>query len=243
MRCGTGLVSLGIAKGLHKIIEPMVIEPMTIPLLEKEPGYLSENCFSQIQTILKDKQALAIGPGIGTRQSTKKLVQKLVEQSKIPLILDADALNCIADQPEILKNKKTVTILTPHPGEMARLCNMSTFKIQNNRLQIASNFAKEYNCIVILKGAQTIVSFPDGQSKINPTGNPGMASGGMGDVLTGMIAGFCAQGFSPENASLAAVFIHGMCADILAQNIGNFGFLASDMVKIIPEAIHKYLLE
>ncbi len=243
MRCGAGLVSLGIAKSLNKIIEPMVIEPMTIPLTEKVKGYLSENCFDKIQILLKDKQALALGPGIGTAKGTIKLVHKLVAKSKVPLILDADALNCIAQNTEILKTKKVAAILTPHPGEMAKLCNITTAEIQNNRRKTASNFAKKYNCIMILKGAQTIVSFPDGQSRICPTGNPGMASGGMGDVLTGMIAGFCAQGFSSENASLAGVFIHGLCGDILAEDFGEFGFLASDMVKIIPKAIHKYLLK
>jgi NAD(P)H-hydrate epimerase len=242
MRCGTGLVSLGIAKSLNKIIEPMVIEPMTLPLPEKVEGYLSDNCFDEIQTLLKNKQALAVGPGIGTKKGTIKLVHKLVEKSDVPLIIDADALNCIAQNLEILKTKKAAAILTPHPGEMAKLCNMTTSDVQQNRLEIASDFAQKYNSVLILKGAQTIVTFPDGRIFINPTGNPGMASGGMGDVLTGMIAGFCAQGFSPENASLAAVFIHGMCGDILAENIGGFGFLATDMVEIIPKAIHKYLL-
>jgi ADP-dependent NAD(P)H-hydrate dehydratase / NAD(P)H-hydrate epimerase len=242
MRSGTGLVTLGIAKSLNKIIEPMVIEPMTSLLPEKERGYLSDNCFDNIKLLLKGKQALALGPGIGTKKSTKQLINKLIEASEVPLILDADALNCIAQKPEILKIKKAPAILTPHPGEMARLCNMKTSYIQNNRLETALDFAEQYNVILILKGAQTIVCFPDGQSHICPTGNPGMASGGMGDILTGIIAGFCAQGFSPESASLAGVYIHGLCADILADDMGKFGFLATDMVRIIPKAIHKYLL-
>ncbi len=242
MRSGTGLVSLGIAKSLNKIIEPMVIEPMTHPLTDKEQGYLSENCLDEIQTLLQDKQAFALGPGIGTAKETVKLVHKLVEKSEVPLILDADALNCIAQDIKVLKVKKSPAILTPHPGEMARLSNISTADVQKNRIETASGFARQYNCILVLKGAQTIISFPDGQNQICPTGNPGMASGGMGDVLTGMIAGFCAQGFSPENATLAGVFIHGMCADILAEDIGEFGFLATDMIRIIPKAIHKYLL-
>jgi ADP-dependent NAD(P)H-hydrate dehydratase / NAD(P)H-hydrate epimerase len=242
MRSGTGLVSLGLARSLNKIIEPMVIEPMTHPLPDKEQGYLSENCFDEIQVLLQDKQALALGPGIGTAKETVKLVHELVEKSEVPLILDADALNCIAQDIKILKTKKSPAILTPHPGEMARLSNISTADVQNNRLETASGFARQYNCILVLKGAQTIISFPDGQNQICPTGNPGMASGGMGDVLTGMIAGLCAQGFSPENSSLAGVFIHGMCADILAENIGEFGFLATDMIRIIPKAINKYLL-
>ncbi|MBU8910100.1 MAG: NAD(P)H-hydrate dehydratase [Desulfobacterales bacterium] len=242
MRCGTGLVTLGVAKSLNKIIEPQVIEPMTHPLPEKEKGFLSDNCFDEIQTLLKEKQALALGPGLGTQKDTKKLVKKLIEKSDVPLIIDADAINCIAQNPEILKKKKSPAILTPHPGEMARLCDMTTQDIQADRIGIASQFAKTHDIILILKGAQTVISLPDGRSAICPTGNPGMASGGMGDVLTGMIAGFCAQGFSPENASLAGVYIHGMCADILAKDMGAFGFVASDMIQMIPKTIHHYLL-
>ncbi len=241
-RSGTGLVSLAIAKSLNTIIEPMVIEPMTLLLPEKK-GYLTDSCFDDIQLFLKGKQALALGPGIGTKKETVKLVHKLVKNSEVPLIIDADAINCIAQNPEILKTNNCAVILTPHPGEMARLCNVSTSDIQQNRLETALDFARKYNSILILKGAQTIISFPDGQSFICTTGNPGMASGGMGDVLTGMISGFCAQGFSPEHASLAGVYIHGLCADTLAKNMGGFGFLATDMVKIIPETIHKNLLE
>ena len=242
MRCGTGLVTLGIAKSLNKRLEPQVIEPMTHPLPEKEKGILSDNCFDEIQTLLKGKQALAIGPGLGTRNPTKKLVHKLIEKSEMPLILDADAINCIADNLTILKKKKAPAILTPHPGEMARLCNLPTSDIQEDRVGIASQFAKNHDTILVLKGAQTVVSLPDGRSFICPTGNPGMASGGMGDVLTGMIAGFFAQGFSPEKASLAGVFIHGMCADILAKEMGAFGFLATDMIQMIPKTIHHYIL-
>ena len=242
MRCGTGLVTLGVAKSLNKSIEPQVIEPMTHPLSEKEKGFLSDNCFDEIQTLLKGKQALALGPGLGTEKRTKRLVHKLIEKSDVPLIIDADAINCIAKNVTILKKKKVPAILTPHPGEMARLCDMTTLDIQADRTGIASQFAKTHDVILILKGAQTVVSLTDGRSFICPTGNPGMASGGMGDVLTGMIAGLCAQGFSLEDASLAGVYIHGMCADILLKDMGAFGFVATDMIQMIPKAIHHYLL-
>jgi NAD(P)H-hydrate epimerase len=242
MRCGTGLVTLGIAKSLNKNIESQVIEPMTHPLPEKTRGFLSDNCLDDILNLLKGKQALALGPGLGTRKPTEKLVHRLIETSNVPLIIDADAINCIAQNTEVLKKKKAPIILTPHPGEMARLCHLTPKDIQANRLKIASKFAKTHDIILVLKGAQTIISLPDGRSFICPAGNPGMASGGMGDVLTGMIAGLCAQGFSPENASLAGVFIHGMCADRLARDMGAFGFVASDMVKIIPKTIHHDLL-
>ncbi len=242
MRCGTGLVTLGVAKSLNKQIEPMVIEPMTHPLPEKHKGYLSDNCFEDITNLMADKKALALGPGLGTQKGTKKLVKKLIENSPIPMIIDADAINCIADDPSILNKKQAPAILTPHPGEMARLCKKTTAQVQANRINIASDFATKYDVCVILKGAQSIISLPNGQAFICPTGNPGMASGGMGDVLTGMIAGFCAQGFSMEDASCAGVYLHGLCADVLSNEIGNFGFIAADLIQILPKVIHKYLL-
>ena len=242
MRCGTGLVSLGIAESLNPVMEALVLEPMTHALPENEKGFLSENCLKDILALLKEKQALALGPGLGTREGTKKLVQGLVEQSPVPLVLDADAVNCLADDPEILKKKSQPAILTPHPGEMARLCRLPTPDIQADRIGMARKFAAEFDVILVLKGARTVIALPDGRAFINPTGNPGMASGGMGDVLTGMIAGFLAQGFSPEAASLAGVYIHGLCADVLSKQKGAFGFLARDMVQSIPETVFQHLL-
>lgn len=242
MRCGTGLVTLGIAESLHPVMESLVLEPMTQPLPEKEKGFLSENCLADILALLKGKQALALGPGLGTREGTKKLVQGLIEQSPVPLVLDADAVNCIAETLDILKKKTSPAVLTPHPGEMARLCNLSTSDVQADRMGIAGKFAAEFNVILILKGAQTIIALPHGKAFISPTGNPGMASGGVGDVLTGMIAGFLAQGLSPEAASLSGVYIHGLCADILAKEMGAFGFLAGDMVRAIPKTIFQHIL-
>jgi len=241
MRCGTGLVTLGVGKSLNKSMEPQVIEPMTHPLPEKEKGFLSDTYFDDIQTLLQGKQALAIGPGLGNRKGTRKLVRKLIEKSDVPMVIDADAINCISGDTRVLKKKKEPMILTPHPGEMARLCDVTPSDVQADRVGIAARFAKNFNTVMVLKGAQTIVSLPNGNSFICPTGNPGMASGGMGDVLTGMIAGFLAQGFSPEKASLAGVYIHGLCGDILAKNMGAAGFLATDMIQFIPKTIHHYL--
>lgn len=157
------------------------------------------------------------------------------------MVIDADGLNCLAGNLSVLKQAAAPVILTPHPGEMARLCGKTAAAIQADRIWFASDFAQKHNVFLILKGARTIISMPDGRSAINPTGNPGMASGGMGDVLTGLIAGFCAQGLSPEDAGIAGVYIHGLCADLLSEQIGSFGFLASDMVGTIPSAIHRHL--
>ncbi len=240
MRSGTGLVTLGVAQSLNSTLESLVIEPMTLPLPETLEGCLSDTCLAPIQTFLKDKQALALGPGIGTGKTTQTLVKKLVEETLVPLVIDADGLNCIVGSLELLKSRKAPIVLTPHPGEMARLTQKTTTEIQADRKGIAAQFAREYQVVLVLKGAQTLVCCPDGRTLVCPTGNPGMASGGMGDVLTGMIAGFIAQGFSPEEAAMAGVFIHGLCADFLAENT-RFGFLASDMIPAIPRTIHALL--
>jgi len=240
MRSGTGLVTLGVAKGLNPILESQVIEPMTQLLPETREGYLSETSLDFIQILLKDKQALALGPGLGTGTATRKLVRKLVEETTVPLVIDADGLNCIAGSPGLLKSRKAATILTPHPGEMARLTGKTTTEIQADRIGIGTRFAMEHQVVLVLKGAQTLVCCPDGKTHICPTGNPGMGSGGMGDVLTGMIGGFIAQGFAIENAAIAAVFIHGLCGDFLAEK-NSFGFLASDMIAAIPSTIHDLL--
>ncbi len=240
MRSGTGLVTLGVARDLNPILESQVIEPMTVPLAQTPEGYLSDQSLAAIQALLKDKQALALGPGIGTQGPTQALVKKLVADTQVPIILDADGINCIAGHTKLIKARKAPTVLTPHPGEMARLTQKTTKEIQADRRGIGTRFAREYQVVLVLKGAQTLVCCPDGRTFICPTGNPGMASGGMGDVLTGLIAGFIAQGFSVEEAAMAGVFIHGLCGDFLAEKTP-FGFLASDMIPAIPRTIHDLL--
>ncbi|MCD4742325.1 MAG: NAD(P)H-hydrate dehydratase [Desulfobacteraceae bacterium] len=237
MRCGTGLVTLGIPQSLNATVEPQVTEAMTCPLPDEGQGILIESAFKTIIETAKDKNAIAIGPGIGTDKSTKKLIEKLIKTLDIPIIMDADCLNLIAENPQILKKAKSDITLTPHPGEMARLASTTTEEIQSNRLESARNFADEFSITIVLKGANTIISLSDKKAFLCPVGNPGMASGGMGDVLTGMIAGFKAQGFSSEHASITGAYIHGLCGDMLAESMGTFGFLASDMIKTIPETI------
>ena len=241
MRSGTGLVTLGVPQALNPVLESQATEPMTVPLPQTPEGCLSDSSLATILTLLKDKQALAMGPGLGTDPSTRNLVQELVQQSRVPMVIDADGINCMAGSLELLKSRKAPIVLTPHPGEMARLTQKTTGQIQSDRRGIGSQFARDYQVVLVLKGAQTLVCCPDGKTFICPTGNPGMASGGMGDVLTGMISGFMAQGFTAEEASMAGVFIHGLCGDFLAEQTV-FGFLASDMISAIPKTIHDLLL-
>ncbi len=241
MRCGTGLVTLAVPESLNLAMEPQVTEAMTYPLPDDGQGILTESSFEIISKAAEGKDAIAIGPGIGTDKSTKKLIEKLIENMEIPMIMDADCLNLIAENPRILKKAEADIILTPHPGEMARLAGTTTMDIQENRLESARSFAHEFNVTLVLKGANTIISSGDKKAFICTKGNPGMASGGMGDVLTGMIAGFKAQGLSCEDAAAAGVYIHGLCGDELSCKVGSFGFLASDIIKEIPGTIDRLI--
>ena len=237
VRSGAGLVTVGIPKSLNSILEAQVIEAMTWPLPETVDGRLDESAFDQIMSLLSDKKCLAIGPGIGQAQETKNLVQRLVQQIRVPLVMDADGINNLAGKVHILKKCKVPIILTPHPGEMARLMKTTPRKVQEDRINCARNFASEYNVHLVLKGARTVIAHPDGRVFVNPTGNSGMASGGMGDVLTGVIAGLVTQGYSPEFAAHIGVYVHGAAADTLAKNFAPIGYLATEVMNAIPSQI------
>ncbi|MBF0202162.1 MAG: NAD(P)H-hydrate dehydratase [Desulfamplus sp.] len=244
MACGTGLVTLGVPGSINPAMEPQVTETMTLPLAEslRFPGTLSPSSLGEIIHTAQGKSALAIGPGLGLTPDTIKLVRDLVTHEAIediPLIIDADALNALSNAgPGILKGRRGTVIITPHPGEMARLTGRTPGEIQARRMDLARDFAYEFQVTVVLKGAGTIVALPDKKVYICPAGNPGMASGGMGDTLTGMVAGFAAQGFSMEDACVAGVYLHGLAGDMLAKTRGNFGFTASNLIGIIPETIY-----
>ena len=231
---GTGLVTLGIPQSINDIVETATLEAMTAPLDSAGKAHLTLAALDPLLELSQDKSALALGPGLGTHEETQKLVTALVKESNRPLVLDADGLNCIAHDPSLLKQRKAPTTLTPHPGEMARLTGLSSREIQADRLGVARQFAARYKVILVLKGAGTLTALPDGTTFFCPTGNPGMASGGMGDVLTGIIAGLTAQGMAPEDAARAGAFLHGRCADFLAQTKGPWGFKASDLITALP---------
>lgn len=237
MRVGAGLVTLGIPESLNPVLETMVTEVMTFPLAETGEGMLHESSFDQIIKLLSGKRCLAIGPGIGTDDKTKELVSRLVCASKVPVVIDADALNCLADDVAVLKKVKVPLVLTPHPGEMARLAGTTVREVQKDRISSAREFAVTFGVNLVLKGASTIIAHQDGKIFINPTGNSGMASGGMGDVLTGIISGLVSQGYPPETAAGVGVFIHGATADGLAEETGPIGFLATDVMGAIPAGI------
>ena len=239
LRAGAGLVTLGVAESLNVVLEGRMLEAMTVPLSESRRGVLGESAVNAIQQELPGKKCLAIGPGLGQAIETKKLIREIIRESEIPVVVDADGLNNLAGEVKTFKPAKAPIILTPHPGEMARLLQTTVAKVQQDRIKCAREFAVEFSVHVVLKGARTVIAHPDGRVFINPTGNAGMASGGMGDVLTGVIAGLIAQGLTPEAACHAGAYMHGAAADSLMEDMGPYGYLAGDVMNAIPGEIKK----
>lgn len=233
LRMGTGLVTLAGPSSLNTVFSSVLIEAMTIPLPERPEGSLSLDEGAMSET-LQGKSAVAFGPGVGVSTDTIGLTRWLLVHSERPLVIDADGLNCLATDPAILRDTKVPVVLTPHPGEMARLLKMSNAEVQSQRLEVARKFAAQHGCYVVLKGARTVIAAPNGKAWINPTGNPGMASGGMGDVLTGIVGGLLAQGYPPEEACCLGVFLHGYVGDLAAQEKGEAGILARDLIERLP---------
>jgi ADP-dependent NAD(P)H-hydrate dehydratase / NAD(P)H-hydrate epimerase len=244
LRSGAGLVSLCVPHDLNDIFETTLIEAMTIPL-PKSSKFLSFADWELISDNIKNKQAIVIGPGIGQDPHTAELVLQLYQTVECPLILDADALNILSSYRERLGSPAGPRIFTPHPGELGRLLDKSTEDIQNNRLDAAvlgcDLFKNDlHEIIMILKGAGTIIARGDGSTMINTTGNPGMATGGMGDVLCGVIGALACQGLTPLDAAVAGVYLHGAAADRLYEKYGA-GFLASEVADMIPCVVKDHL--
>ena len=240
LRAGAGLVTLGIPASLNPILETKLTEAMTEPLPDDAAmGCLAVEALGRIKQLLAGKTAFALGPGLSTQSAVQKLVVELIPEVSIPLIIDADGISALASVPEVLKKCKSTVILTPHPGEMARLTGLTTQKVQEDRIGVAKHVASAYGCIVVLKGSKTVIATPEEEIFINPTGNPGMASGGTGDVLTGMIGGLAAQGLRPLEAVKWGVFLHGLAGDRAAQAVGEVPLIASDIIDHIPDALRE----
>jgi NAD(P)H-hydrate epimerase len=236
-RVGAGLVTLFIPASLNPILEVKLTEAMTLPIAETGDQRPSDEALPGILEFLEGKQALAMGPGISLHPKTQSLVTSLVKSGPCPMVLDADAITILANHLDLLRECTAPLVLTPHPGEMARLIKGSTKDVQENRLEIASEFSQAHGVTLILKGHRTIVASPGGSLAINSTGNPAMASGGMGDTLTGMVAGFMAQGLSPFEASCLGVYVHGAAGDQRIGKIAGRSLLASDILDEIPGVI------
>jgi ADP-dependent NAD(P)H-hydrate dehydratase / NAD(P)H-hydrate epimerase len=234
LRAGAGLVTLGIPEGLNPIMEVKLTEAMTVPLAQTKEGTLALRAREAIEGLFPGKSALAIGPGLSTHPETVALVRHLVAHCPLPMVIDADGLNGLAGALGVLDGRKAETLLTPHPGEMGRLAGLSSAEVQGDRLGVATRFSRDHVCWLVLKGARSLVSGPDGQVYVNPTGNPALASGGSGDVLTGLIGGFLARGWPMERAGLAGCYLQGLAADRLARRMGSVGVLAGELPDAVP---------
>ena len=243
LRTGAGLVTLATPKHLNPILEGLLPEVMTLPLPETEGGSLSVAATSTLLEFAeKTKSVLAIGPGLSQHPDTVALVHQLIHENREQklgrrMVVDADGLNALSHTPEIISLLDSEAVLTPHPGEMARLTSSSVPSLEADRIRTAQQFASEHNLTLVLKGAPTVTGLPNGDVWINATGNPGMATGGMGDILTGIIAGLIAQGHASETAAVLGVYLHGLAGDIAAEAFGMHGLIASDVLKAVPKAI------
>jgi hydroxyethylthiazole kinase-like uncharacterized protein yjeF len=236
---GSGLVINGIPESLNAIMETKLTEVMTLPLKETAKNSLSLKAKDAIVDFARKCDVVAIGPGLGREAETRTLVKKLLEEIEQPVILDADGINALEGALEVLSKRRYRTIVTPHPGEMARLMGKDAVEIQANRIDIAKSVAEVAGVVVCLKGHRTVVANPEGATYVNETGNSGMASGGTGDVLTGMIASFIGQGVDDFSAAVSAAYLHGLAGDIAAEKRGPFSLIASDLLNFMPEAFDK----
>ena len=240
LRVGAGLSTVATAGSVLGIVAGFHPEVMTEPLDETDAGTISTRASERIGELIKGKTVLAVGPGISRNPETSEFVRSLVAKSKTPLVLDADGLNAFEGRANELSDKGRTLVITPHPGEMARLAGSTIAAVQRDRINVARTFAREHELIVVLKGHRTLIAQPDGTVWVNTTGNPGMATGGTGDILTGMVAGLIAQ--NPERiveAVIAAVHIHGLAGDVARESMGEHSLVATDLVKALPEAFRR----
>lgn len=240
LRAGAGLSTVATAKSALATVAGFHPEVMTEPLPETNAGTISRTAFDQIEELAKKKTVLAIGPGISQELETSELVRNLIAKFELPIVLDADGLNAFDGCVEKLNGRGRTLVITPHPGEMARLTSLTIPEVQKDRLAVARKFAREHDLIVVLKGHRTLVVKPAGEAWVNTTGNPGMATGGTGDILTGMVAGMIAQ--NPKDAFtavLAAVHLHGLAGDVMRESVGEHSLIATDLLQGLPEAFRR----
>ncbi|HWR10083.1 NAD(P)H-hydrate dehydratase [Sporomusa sp.] len=237
LRVGAGLITLAAPASLQDILAVKLTEIMTKPLVETLAGTIGQGAVPEIIELASGNDVLAIGPGLGGQEETLAAVRAVVAAAECPLVIDADALNALVGYTDILVDCSALPVLTPHPGEMARLTGLSIEAVNADRVRVARQAAGEWGSIVVLKGARTVVAFPDGEVYINTSGNAGMATGGTGDALTGIIAGLIAQGLSSHDAAVAGVYVHGLAGDVAAA-AGMVGMAATDLIKAVPAALY-----
>ncbi len=241
LKLGCGLVKLAVPERIESRIVSRCPELTTVGLVDNKKGIVFE-AISGIKKMIEEVDILAVGPGLGVTTDTRELIKVILSEANIPVVLDADGLNAITDL-DIFNRSKSEIIITPHPGEMARLTGLKIKEVNQNRVNIARDFAGKYGVYLVLKGASTVIAFPDGRVYINPTGNDGMASAGSGDVLTGMIASLLGQGLEAEKAAVLGTYLHGLAGDIAAEKLTPYSLMANDITENIPAAIKSTIEE
>jgi len=241
LRSGAGLVTVAVPKSRQDMVAAVLPEALTTGLPETRGG-IGPSAVPAIRTLLATRKitAVAIGPGLTVAPVVSAALQWLMPSLKgLPLLLDADALNCLAWMKEgLLRGRSSPAVLTPHPGEAARLLKCTSAAVQADRAAAAARIALRFNAVCLLKGHKTLIT--DGKrTSLNPTGNPGMAKGGMGDVLTGLIGGFLAQGLAPYDAARLGAYVHGLAGDIAAKEVGETAMLPRDLAAALPKALRK----
>ena len=237
LRSGAGLVTLAVPEGLHDIFQVKMTEVMTRPLPQTAGRAFSTEAANEVIEMAQGFDAVALGPGMSTLPETSEFARMLVSQLDIPLVIDADGLNSLVGHTDLLRSREAPAVLTPHPGEMARLLGTNAPAVQADRISCARESSSRWGCVVVLKGAGTVVAEPAGTVMINSTGNPGMATAGMGDVLTGCVASLIAQGAGNFDAAFAGAYFHGYAADLAASMDGMVGLTAGDVIRHLPMAM------
>jgi NAD(P)H-hydrate epimerase len=237
-RSGVGLVTVGVPKSLGDVVAAGLIETMSLLLPATDAESLGQAAVEPALEFAADKQTVVLGPGIGQHPETRAFVEEFVARCAVPLLIDADGLNCLSHRPETLKAASAPKVLTPHPGEMARLIRGKAADVQKDREGTAKALALEYGCVVVLKGYRTVIASPAVETFVNPTGNAGLATGGTGDVLSGLIGGLMAQGIPLIDAARVGVYLHGLAGNLAAKTMTERGMIARDVVESIPAAWH-----
>lgn len=237
LRAGAGLSTLGCPAGLWNVMAAKLTEVMTRGLPDGGSGAISSDALYEALELVDKGDSVVLGCGLGTHADTIEFVHRLVKLVHKPMIIDADGLNALAQDAGILEGEHGDLVLTPHPGEMSRLLGTSTQAVQSNRMDVVREAASRFRCVVVLKGARTLIADPSGRVFVNPTGGPGLATGGTGDVLAGTIGGLLAQGLSPLDAAICGAFVHGRAGDIAAGELGAAGTIAGDVLNALPFAL------
>ncbi len=236
LRTGVGILKTALPESIYPIVAAKLTESVFVPLRQTEDGKISEYEIDKLIYDITDRcSAVLIGCGLGTGTGVTEFVSRVIETSLKPVIVDADGINAVAANIDVLRRANAPIIMTPHPGEMARLLGTDIITVQKNRYKLAKDFAQNYNVILALKGANTLVAFPDGKVYVNRTGNNGMAKGGSGDVLAGMTASFAAQGMSVEKSAVYAVYYHGLAGDACAEKYSRRTMKAGDLIDAIRD--------